>query len=624
MSDNTAEYRTMLAAFRVSEFHQLLGFAGRSKAGRKTELQKRALDLLKIRSPPILVKITELYKKIQQEISNGSSGTPVSSMPQQDNDQTIVQSHSVGGRQMSSAAQPTMSMYQTNMYSHYPEYSQNKQQPNVAYPIHPDVKFRKLPFYDVLAEILKPSTLVPSNNQRLQEAQFRFSLSPQQSSDIANSRDTRPGTTCDYIKQVQLRFCLLETSCEQQDAFPPCISVRVNNKICPLPNPIPTNKPGVEPKRPPRPVNITAMVKLSPTIGNHLSISWATDLTRGYALSVSLVQKLSSVELLQRLKSRGSKNAEYTRSLIKEKLNDDGDEIATTSLRVSLMCPLGKLRMTTPCRPITCMHLQCFDAYLFLQMNEKKPTWNCPVCDKPALYDDLRIDGYFTEVLNSPLLASNCNEIQLNKDGTWCVQTNEKLTAKLDQTTVINIDDSQEVIYDVSDVEIIPISSDSTDADPTNSSTTKLESTVKPEESRKRDIVDLTCSSSEDEEPAPKVRAISPKPDSASISSSSNQSRPITTIDLFSVSSLSYPLSPVIINLDSPSPPCSPPPTPRPQPVTEQIDVSSMIATQADGNTTPSRATTPLDSSNNASIQVLENDTSQNLTDISTALLLLQ
>uniref|UniRef100_A0A6P7G878 Actin cytoskeleton-regulatory complex protein pan1-like n=1 Tax=Diabrotica virgifera virgifera TaxID=50390 RepID=A0A6P7G878_DIAVI len=55
---------TMLAAFRVSEFHQLLGFAGRSKAGRKTELQKRALDLLKIRSPPILVKITELYKKI--------------------------------------------------------------------------------------------------------------------------------------------------------------------------------------------------------------------------------------------------------------------------------------------------------------------------------------------------------------------------------------------------------------------------------------------------------------------------------------------------------------------------------------------------------------------------------
>lgn len=45
-------------------------------------------------------------------------------------------------------------------------------------------------------------------------------------------------------------------------------------------------------------------------------------------------------------------------------------------------------------RASTCLHLQCFDASLFLQMNERKPTWNCPVCDKPALYETLVIDGY--------------------------------------------------------------------------------------------------------------------------------------------------------------------------------------------------------------------------------------
>ena len=28
-------------------------------------------------------------------------------------------------------------------------------------------------------------------------------------------------------------------------------------------------------------------------------------------------------------------------------------------------------------------------------MNEKKPTWTCPVCDSPAKYDDLMVDGYF-------------------------------------------------------------------------------------------------------------------------------------------------------------------------------------------------------------------------------------
>ena len=106
--------------------------------------------------------------------------------------------------------------------------------------------------------------------------------------------------------------------------------------------------------------------------------------------------------------------------LVKEKLNEDADsEIATTSLRVSLACPLGKMRMSTPCRASTCSHLQCFDASLFLQMNERKPTWNCPVCDKAALYDNLTIDGYFQEVLNSNKLLPDVNEIQLLQDGSW-------------------------------------------------------------------------------------------------------------------------------------------------------------------------------------------------------------
>lgn len=101
-------------------------------------------------------------------------------------------------------------------------------------------------------------------------------------------------------------------------------------------------------------------------------------------------------------------------------MNEDADsEIATTSLRVSLACPLGKMRMCTPCRASTCSHLQCFDASLFLQMNERKPTWNCPVCDKSALYDNLVIDGYFQEVLNSNKLLPDVNEIQLLQDGSW-------------------------------------------------------------------------------------------------------------------------------------------------------------------------------------------------------------
>ena len=42
--------------------------------------------------------------------------------------------------------------------------------------------------------------------------------------------------------------------------------------------------------------------------------------------------------------------------------------------------------MTTPCRSSTCDHLQCFDASLYLMMNEKKPKWQCPVCNKSGMH----------------------------------------------------------------------------------------------------------------------------------------------------------------------------------------------------------------------------------------------
>ena len=58
-------------------------------------------------------------------------------------------------------------------------------------------------------------------------------------------------------------------------------------------------------------------------------------------------------------------------------------------------------------------------------MNERKPTWNCPVCDKKALYDDLLIDGYFQEILDSKEAADE-TEIMLEKDGTWKLAPKEE------------------------------------------------------------------------------------------------------------------------------------------------------------------------------------------------------
>ncbi|KAM3956696.1 LOW QUALITY PROTEIN: E3 SUMO-protein ligase Su(var)2-10 [Aphomia sociella] len=426
--------------------------------------------------------------------------------------------------------------------------------PLTPFPVHPDVKFKKLPFYDVLAELMKPSTMMPMQAGRMQEGTYIFHLTPQQATEIASGKDI-VGTSnkLDYVIQAQLRFCLLETSCEQEDYFPPSVNVKVNNKMCPLPNPIPTNKPTPEPKRPPRPVNISSLVKLSPTVANTIHVTWAADFTRAYVLSVFMVRKLTSAELLQRLKNKGTKNADYTRSLIKEKLSEDYDsEIATTSLRVSLMCPLGKMRMSCPCRPANCPHLQCFDASLFLQMNERKPTWLCPVCDRPAPYDSLVVDGYFQEVLTSPRLAGDCNEVQLHADGNWSAHAPPPRAPQHQPA-------AEPVTLIADDLEVIPIEgSNGSGAKRAAVGETRA---PKPAEA----VVDLT-SDSEDELP---LKRKVPQPKSTPPVSEVNIKTDDYSSSVEAVSSSGY-RSPGaggvggagVISLDSPSPPAatSPPP----------------------------------------------------------------
>ncbi|KAH0954009.1 hypothetical protein HN011_006877 [Eciton burchellii] len=566
--EDTEELENMVLSFRVSELQMLLGFAGRNKSGRKNELQSRALELLRLRShPAVRLKIHELYKTIQadqmaahqmygqtgstesqidQNMHNRSYYPTRQAISQQQQQQASVSA----GKELTPAHQASLPqaprtnpVYQSTPYANvasqrttttgYNPFSYPTKvlstplpiQPAGQYPIHPDVRLKKLPFFDLLAELLKPSSLMPQGSMRLQENTFMFHLTPQQASDIASSRDCRTGSKMDYSVQVQMRFCLQETSCEQEDYFPPNIAVKVNGKLCPLPNPIPTNKPSVEPKRPPRPINISPLVKLSPTVGNEIRVTWSADYGRRYAIAIYLVRKLTSTELLSRLKNRGARHSDYTRGLIKEKLNEDADsEIATTSLRVSLACPLGKMRMSTPCRASTCSHLQCFDASLFLQMNERKPTWNCPVCDKAALYDTLVIDGYFQEVLSSSKLLPDVNEIQLLQDGSWenLVLKKEKDKDKEKSEAKATVDSRDKIDVDTVDLD---------ESNPT---------TMAPKEKKRAVVIDLISDSDDDDDdntPTQSTKKLasgisSPKKSQTSSISSTSESPELMIIDL--------------------------------------------------------------------------------------------
>ncbi|KAG8432052.1 hypothetical protein GDO86_019519 [Hymenochirus boettgeri] len=472
----------MVMSFRVSELQVLLGFAGRNESGKKPKLLTKVLHLVKSGwNPVIQMKIKELYRRrFPRKVLTTTDLSMLHLQPGALPSATSLAQGAVCHMGYdTSAVPPTVSsslLPPVPMLGPKHETDLQHLTPPI-HPVHPDVKMKRLPFYDVYDELIKPTTLASTNTQRFEEAHFNFALTPQQVHQILSSRDLLPGAKCDYTVQVQLRFCLCETSCPQEDYFPPNLFVKVNGKLCPLPGYLPPTKNGVEPKRPNRPINITPLIRLSSTVPNTIVVNWSSEFGRNYSLSVYLVKQLTSVTLLQKLRAKGIRNPDHSRALIKEKLTADPDsEIATTSLRVSLMCPLGKMRLTVPCRAITCTHLQCFDAALYLQMNEKKPTWTCPVCDKKAPYDTLIIDGLFMDILNS---CTDCDEIQFMEDGSWCPMRPKK--------------EKQDIIQ--------PNPYGSMDASSIYSLSTELKHSA--ETKKKVVVIDLTLDSSSDEEEPP-------------------------------------------------------------------------------------------------------------------------
>ncbi|VEL27390.1 unnamed protein product [Protopolystoma xenopodis] len=73
--------------------------------------------------------------------------------------------------------------------------------------------------------------------------------------------------------------------------------------------------------------------------------------------------------------------------------DDDDDLVMPNIVPAQILCPLSKCRIELPVRGRKCRHIQCFDASTYLLINERKPSWKCPVCDGPASYEDLIVDG---------------------------------------------------------------------------------------------------------------------------------------------------------------------------------------------------------------------------------------
>jgi len=291
--------------------------------------------------------------------------------------------------------------------------------------VFPDIKVRDLPFFPIKAMLLRPCLLnAKDTTQELQTQNLAFYLSPEQANMVNKGRKVETNGMVVYKMHVLLRFSKKSEDGIHDDDFPKNLVLKVNNKVCPLPNPkpVPANRPQMEAKRPPKPLIVTSLCKLNTkSCLNQMSLTWTPVPGIVHAVSVYLVEKLGPADLLDMLKGRGQRDPEITKTLIRSKLEDkDQDEIATTSCKVTMACPLGMSRMTYPARSSTCDHLQCFDGDTYLRMNEKKPKWLCPVCNKPAYFENLFLDGFYIQLLQSQKFRTcGTNDIVLNQDASW-------------------------------------------------------------------------------------------------------------------------------------------------------------------------------------------------------------
>lgn len=106
-------------------------------------------------------------------------------------------------------------------------------------------------------------------------------------------------------------------------------------------------------------------------------------------------------------------------------------------------------------------------------MNEKKPTWVCPVCDKKAPYEHLIIDGLFMEILK---YCTDCDEIQFKEDGSWAPMRSKK------------------------EVQEVTTSYNGVDGCISSSLEHQVSSHQQSNKNKKVEVIDLTIDSSSDEE----------------------------------------------------------------------------------------------------------------------------
>ncbi|KAG4303918.1 hypothetical protein PORY_002662 [Pneumocystis oryctolagi] len=261
------------------------------------------------------------------------------------------------------------------------------------------INFKPSPFYSILENINSPIICQPMLRDIITTS---VRLSSKAVEKLTSDGSYRVYLFCTATDSAAFGLALIE--------FPTHIDLKVNGKQLNANTRGLKKKPGTAP-----PIDITNFLFLDSKLINKIEMIYANTEKR-YSFGVYLVQKYTVHDLVQRIKTGKHLSKEHVLNTIKKESDDE--DIITTASDISLKDPISYTRIELPCKSIYCNHVQCFDAYSFLTLNEQTPTWQCPVCNKPIhKLDDLAIDNYTLDILNS--VSSSIESVTIDPSGAW-------------------------------------------------------------------------------------------------------------------------------------------------------------------------------------------------------------
>ncbi|GAB1320754.1 E3 SUMO-protein ligase pli1 [Madurella fahalii] len=527
MEDKTAEVQSLIRTIQIpaiskAALQSICAVNGIPKTGNKSDLQRRIINHINnCASERDWGGLNEVRKSIQSQTSIFVAAPLVSQSQPQPQPQPHSQPQPRAGPLPKpgfySAARPqtppnyAMPPYNSAGYA-APNGLRSHNQPSLPYPgasngttsrlrpsaplLPPGIYFKPSPFYELQYQVGDIKTLEGPVMAAHRNAE-RITIRAQDHAALQ-----QPLTDPSFRVMV---FCAAGNTGFQDIAFPYQCELKVNGGDIKANLRGVKNKPGST-----RPVDITDLLRLKPAgYANTVEFTYALTQKKFY-LSVVVCKTFPVEDLVTRIQKKIRK--EFVVAEITKKANDP--DVVATSQNLSLKCPITYMRLRVPCRALSCNHIQCFDATSYLQLQEQGPQWICPICNKPAPFDQLAIDEYAREILAKT--SDSVEQVTIETDGKWTVPGAKRdETPKRQEASYVDDDDvivSSEVTKMTSrntETPSLVSASASTPYLGTPASAVSADISTGPRSSSKRpapEVIDLTLSD-DDEPPRPVKRA---------------------------------------------------------------------------------------------------------------------